>query len=73
MKDKVREEFEAWELKQGGNLDAWSAWQASRAAILIKLPPKDVWAEITNREGCARNQAIDECQESIESAGLKVI
>jgi hypothetical protein len=71
--DKQRLDFEAWKLERGEDVDPWSAWQASRAGIAIELPPRDVWAQITDREGCARNQAIDECKASIESAGLKVI
>lgn len=73
MTDKLRQDFETWLEGQGANADAWSAWQASRAAISIELPPKDVWAQITDRAGCARNQAIDECKISLESLGLTVI
>jgi hypothetical protein len=72
MKDRLRQEFEAWKREQGADIDPWTAWQASRAGISIKLPAKDVWAEAINREACAWNNAIDECKSSIEMAGLKV-
>lgn len=50
MSDKMREEFEAWYKKRYGSrehsawahaelADSWEAWQASRAALVVELPP----------------------------------
>jgi len=52
--DKIREEFEAWfksahtkntqrideEYVHGATERLWQAWQASRAAIKVELPPE---------------------------------
>lgn len=51
---------------------AWWAWQASRAAIEVKLPPayKD-----TPPYECYENffnAALDTCKKSIEASGLRV-
>jgi len=54
---------------------AWSAWQASRAAIEVELPElrnvpdRDCWAR-TNALGY--NTANHECREAIKSLCLKV-
>lgn len=48
---------------------AWTAWQASRAAIEIKLDDK-VMVEDEFDKG--HNCAIDYCAEAIRSAGIKV-
>lgn len=48
---------------------AWIGWQASREALVIELPEK--WGEYTE-VGSAVSDAIDECREAIEAAGLKV-
>lgn len=52
MTDKMREEFEAWAVKESFNRErlgggpyltpitaaAWQAWKASRAAVVVELP-----------------------------------
>lgn len=54
--DKMREEFEAWcasigftlkpnafdngDYAMGYGLEEWNAWQASRAALCVELPPQ---------------------------------
>ncbi|ENZ1877283.1 hypothetical protein ACGGXQ_004123 [Salmonella enterica] len=48
---------------------AWQAWQASRAAIEIKLDDK-VMVEDEFDKG--HNCAIDYCAEAIRAAGIKV-
>lgn len=48
---------------------AWWGWQASRAALVIELPEK--WGEYTEA-GSAACDAIDECRETLESAGITV-
>ena len=45
-----------------------NAWIASREAIVIELPEK--WGEYTEA-GSAACDAIDECKQAIEAAGLK--
>lgn len=45
---------------------AWSAWQASRAALVIELPPEDT--NIDYHGYISRQDAV----EAIEAAGLKV-
>lgn len=79
---KMREEFEAWakgenkwyvdrnsfgDYIHGFVRDAWSAWQASRAAVVIELPDP----EIKDRPTCVE-VAMDCCKEAIEAAGLQV-
>lgn len=53
----------------------WVGWQASRAAIVVELPPEDTSrcdtvAEEARQE--AYNQALDESRAAIEIFGLKV-
>ncbi|MCC3240624.1 hypothetical protein [Enterobacter cloacae complex sp. 2021EL-01169] len=48
---------------------SWAAWQASRAAIEIKLDDK-VMVEDDFDKG--HNCAIDYCADSIRAAGIKV-
>ncbi|WP_302421228.1 hypothetical protein [uncultured Citrobacter sp.] len=56
----------------------WSAWQASRAAVEIKLPAKnDIHDEDRPIPDLSdwddgRNSGIQECAESIRTAGIKV-
>ena len=48
---------------------AWKAWQASRAAIEVDLPPE--WAPVSERDDGA-NEMREHCASAIESLGLKV-
>lgn len=79
---KMRAEFEAWAGQYGYSLErdhetggyyadgadlAWSAWQASRAALAVELPDSrslsasdDPWS------------VRDWCKDAIESAGVRV-
>ncbi|CAI8970139.1 hypothetical protein [Pseudomonas soli] len=57
---------------------AWIvAWQASREAVVVELPPK-ISAHNTTEGGFIRpeaehyDEAIDDCREAIEAQGLKV-
>lgn len=56
---------------------AWDAWQASREAVVVELPPK-ISAHNTSESGWVRpeaehyDEAIDDCREAIEFQGLKV-
>jgi hypothetical protein len=84
MSDKATEEFEAWFAKTYplGNLErdteevlrkmiAGQAWQASREALVIELPP--IWEESPNTalgQACAQIRTAD--IEAIKAAGLKV-
>nr|WP_314659179.1 hypothetical protein [uncultured Pseudomonas sp.] len=53
------------------------AWQASREAVVVELPPK-ISAHNTSEGGFVRpeaehyDEAIDDCREAIEAQGLKV-
>ena len=72
--DKMREEFEAWAKTQNITIDllwreayvaweaqfAFDAWQASREALVIELPPHIAY----DRELCI---------EAIEAAGLRAV
>ncbi|MFV7463024.1 hypothetical protein [Pseudomonas shirazica] len=55
----------------------WWAWQASREAVVVELPPK-ISAHNTSEGGFVRpeaehyDEAIDDCREAIEAQGLKV-
>ena len=51
----------------------WSAWQASREALVIELPAiiDKEWAN-THAERSAMREAIGWCKKRIEAAGLKV-
>lgn len=81
--EKMREEFEAWAIQFGYNLErdseasgyyadgadlAWSAWQASRAALVVELPE----TSLTGSIGVAHKAVTKRCREAIESAGIKV-
>lgn len=79
--DESRKEYEEWFTSRYGSLSippkqrlvmrtySWAAWQASRAAIEIKLDDK-VMVEDEFDKG--HNCAIDYCAESIRAAGIKV-
>ncbi|WP_448693542.1 hypothetical protein [Pseudomonas rhizophila] len=88
MSDKIREEFEAWHGDQYGyfRLDVphcqlrWEAWQASREAMVIELPPVPEIPE--EPEDAIDDSHMDvyhssvgmrhACSKFIEAAGLKV-
>lgn len=93
--EKMREEFLQWLLEVHGLESEWQperncfkdyaahlafqAWQASRAAIEVELPPLSGMngSLITDgiqktREHNRYNAAIKDCRKAIESRGLKV-
>ncbi|HAE6203121.1 TPA_asm: hypothetical protein G4I96_000633 [Salmonella enterica subsp. diarizonae serovar 50:l,v:z35] len=80
--DESRKQFdEAYQRMQydhfGSNRDfAWKFWQASRAAIEIKLPAKierEVRdTDIDDERRWGHNDAIRDCAEAIRAAGIKV-
>lgn len=82
--EKMREEFEAWAGQRGYSLErnseaggyyavsanvAWSAWQASRATLVVELPPitgaGDHWSNV-------RDNTILSCKRAIEAADVRV-
>ncbi|MEE5088426.1 hypothetical protein V2J74_27100 [Pseudomonas alliivorans] len=81
--EKVREEYEAWVLREYPNQHmgrfatgeyhstviehCWQAWQASREAQVIELPDQYKYAD----PGEAVHVIID-CRSAIEAAGVKV-
>lgn len=48
---------------------AWCAWQASRAALVIELPPE--WPPISEKDEGA-NEMRENCAIAIEAAGVTV-
>lgn len=60
---------------QAVHATAWWAWQASRAAVVIRLPDA---IQVSDRRGWSRthalahNNAIHSCELALEAAGLKV-
>lgn len=91
MTDKSKAEFELWISQQGMNtcIDdglyrshvvgwMWQAWQASRAALAVELPPQldadDVGDEFFGPVDLADavNDAINGCRAAFEAAGVKV-
>lgn len=91
MSDKMREEFDSWIEQQGLSTMkdgetyyhrvthiAWQAWQASRAALEIEMPPQldanDVADEFFGPVDLADavNDAINGCRDAIEAAGVRV-
>ena len=84
MSDKMREEFHEWcrsigfTLKMnalgndyaiGYGLEQWLAWQASRSALVVELPPEREERFIDSyQEGW--NDAIDSCRVRVESVGV---
>ena len=81
MSEKMRDGFESWCKTLGFNIDkfdgdyiiastdwAWKIWQASRAALVVELPPELEERFIDSyQEGW--NDAIDSCRARFESAG----
>ncbi|WKL69403.1 hypothetical protein Q1Z72_12380 [Pseudomonas qingdaonensis] len=49
---------------------AWEAWQASREAVMVELPPK--WNSETNSNMQWWDQGIEDARMAIEAQGLKV-
>ncbi len=47
----------------------WQAWQASRAAVVVELPPK--WNDATHSNKQAWDCGIDDARMAIEAQGLK--
>ena len=96
MTDKMREEFEAWVLSEYPNQRmskfadgeyhsttiqyCWLAWQASRAALVIDLPPAPVLPDEPEEaiddsfmDGYYAAQGMrNACAQNIKAAGLKV-
>ena len=84
MSDKMREEFHEWcrsigftlKMNAWGNdyaigygLEQWLAWQASRSALVVELPPEREERFIDSyQEGW--NDAIDSCRVRVESVGV---
>ena len=81
MSEKMRDGFESWCKTLGFNIDkfdgdyiiastdwAWKIWQASRAALVVELPPELEEGFIDSyQEGW--NDAIDSCRARFESTG----
>ncbi|NPW01846.1 hypothetical protein [Pseudomonas aeruginosa] len=52
---------------------AWKAWKASRAALRVELPEKMVHERnFYSAEYEAYNNAIDDCAEALQQAGIEV-
>lgn len=84
MSEKMRDEFYEWchsigfTLKMnawsndyaiGYGWEQWQAWQASRAALVVELPPEREERFIDSyQEGW--NDAIDSCRVRVESVGV---
>lgn len=58
---------------------AWQAWQASRQALVVELPAKishlphcQVGNGFVLPEAEQYDEAIDDCREAIEAAGVRV-
>ena len=82
MSEKIRDEFELWaischmctyldgvEYRHQSTEWAWKAWQASRAALVVELPPEQEERFIDSyQEGW--NDAIDSCRVRVESVGV---
>ena len=78
--EKMREEFEAWAGQYGYSLErdseaggyyadsadlAWSAWQASRATLVVELPQPFESDDFTMCDGV-------ELHEALEAAGVRI-
>ncbi|MBV4553077.1 hypothetical protein HU742_018185 [Pseudomonas sp. SWRI102] len=99
MTDKMRDEFEAWVISKWPETDlgqfndgeycgftlahCWSAWQASREALVIELPAENPLGtgpgdcgdgRPSFEQHCAAecNFILRDCRKAIEAAGLKV-
>lgn len=90
--EKMRAEFEgAAKREQGLDLtrlphggyrsfathQAWWAWQASRATLVVELPPKISEFNtdengFVNPAAAEHDEAIDDCRAAIESTGVRV-
>ncbi|HEJ2170543.1 TPA: hypothetical protein SMQ93_006179 [Pseudomonas aeruginosa] len=88
----MREEFEAWLLREHGLESEWQeerncfkdypahlafkAWQASRAALRVELPEKIGPHNMVGRhvlpEAAGYDDAIDDCREALQQAGIEV-
>lgn len=74
MSEKMREDFFEWYYQQEQFGDAhqeelWKAWQASRSALVVKLPPKLEEMFIDSyQEGW--DDAIGSCRVRVESVGV---
>ena len=82
MSEKMRDGFESWCKTLGFNIDkfdgdyiisstdwAWKIWQASRAALVVELPPEREERFIDSyQEGW--NDAISSCEQRIEDCGV---
>lgn len=95
MSESMREEFEAWLLKhkpivaadmleEGSFVPEWmfEAWQASRAALCVELPPsldmpdEDECGDYEEYEAmeaitCMSNTMRSKCRNAIHAAGVK--
>ncbi|MFL1558599.1 hypothetical protein [Pseudomonas sp. O11] len=77
MTDKMRE-FDVWyEHDDQAELRAscakgWAEviWSASRAAVVVELPPK--WNSATSSTQQAWDMGIEDCKIALEAAGVKV-
>ena len=78
MSEKIRDEFELWARCEHGYCagakadgtyyvtkinDMWSAWQASRAALVVELPGA-IWCSL------AYHEAINDVKEALDDAGV---
>lgn len=92
MSDKMRAEFEAWainndyglHINQNGSYGdvyaewAWQAWQASRAALVVKLSATVCRTHVfelphTNEVGMEHGEyfEVDDIKKSLDVAGVK--
>lgn len=82
--DKMREEFEVWacnynlKIADWGNYadrhvnNMWKAWQASRAALCVKLPSFENGSLRGYGGDCEEARAVvDSVAESLEKAGVR--
>ena len=86
----MREEFEEWASRYHGTARMgvvgliysneavqhdWNVWQASRQAIVVKLPkrPDETWGSMPYERGQldGMNLMIDECQDALDTAGVR--
>ncbi|MDP5878679.1 hypothetical protein P3855_01990 [Pseudomonas aeruginosa] len=86
MEQAMREEFEAWwrsaEVLKSKRAVAFDAWQASRAALVIEMPPRVTAEDVAEHldiddEGAVEiahmvNGSIAACGAFIKQAGIEV-
>lgn len=80
MESKSREQFHAWLKSQGINppysvkSGYWKIWQASRAALVVGLPPDLQCEGLSTSAMCnwARNQMKDHICAVLVAAGITV-